>query len=198
MEIQTYRVGQLRTNCYLLVATTSDQCLIVDPGDDADLIGSEIMRQNLEPQMILATHGHYDHILGAQELQLAFNIPFFVHQKDEFLVRELKKRTQHWSKQEIIEQPPKINSYLHNGQIFDLGEKQLKVIHTPGHTPGGVCFKVMDDQKVLTGDTIFDGAVGRTDLSYSSAQDLKKSIEKLKQECTGHHAFPGHGRDFWL
>ncbi len=198
MEIQTFKVGCLQTNCYLLTAETSDECLIVDPGDSAELISSEILRQNLTPQVIVATHGHYDHVLAAQELQVAFEIPFMVHQQDEFLVKELQKRAKHWMKREIVEQPPEISAFLEDEQLIDLGQEQIKVIHTPGHTPGGVCLKQVNGRLILTGDTIFADGVGRTDLSYSSSADLKKSVKKIKKSFEDSHAYPGHGDDFWI
>jgi glyoxylase-like metal-dependent hydrolase (beta-lactamase superfamily II) len=198
MELQTFKVGRLQTNCYLLVSENSNQCLIVDPGDSAELISSEILRQNLEPQTIIATHGHYDHIMAAQELQVAFDIPFMVHQQDEFLVNELQNRAKHWIQREIVEQPPELSAYLEDEQLIQLGQEQIKVIHTPGHTPGGVCFQETDGRILLTGDTIFSDGVGRTDLSYSSSADLKKSVKKIRQEYEDCHAYPGHGDDFWI
>ncbi len=198
MQLQTFKVGSLQTNCYLLTAETSDECLIVDPGDSAELISSEILRQNLVPQAIIATHGHHDHVLAAQELQVAFEIPFMVHQQDEFLVKELQKRAKHWRQREIIEQPPEVSAYLEDEQLIEFGQDQVKVIHTPGHTPGGVCFQEINGRILLTGDTIFSDVVGRTDLAYSSSTDLRQSVEKIKQKFKDCHAYPGHGDDFWI
>ncbi len=198
LEIQTLKVGPLQTNCYLVIAETSQHCLIIDPGDSAELISSEIMQQSLQPESIVATHGHFDHILAAKELQMAFGIPFLVQAKDEFLVNTLTKRAKHWLHREIIEQPPQINDFLTVAKPVKLGQQELRVFASPGHTPGGVCL-VNDQAKVIfTGDTIFARAVGRTDLSYSSSQALNKSVARLRQQFEDYHAYPGHGQDFYL
>ncbi len=198
INIQTLNVGPLSANCYLVSDENQAECLIIDPGGDAETISSEIVRQNLQPKYSLATHGHYDHILGAREVQLAFSLPFFVHNQDLFLVRELKERAQHWTNREIIEEPPEIDEFLSDGQEFLLGKKIWKVLATPGHTPGGICLYNEKEKIIFTGDTLFADAVGRTDLSYSSKKDLKKSLEKIKKRFAGYHAYPGHGKDFYI
>lgn len=83
MRIQKFVVGELQANCYLVIDEISDNCLIIDPGDEANLISENILRQNLKPVGIVATHGHFDHVMAANELQMAFNIPFYIHSKDE-------------------------------------------------------------------------------------------------------------------
>ncbi len=198
MKIQTFQLGPLNTNCYLVFSDTGDECLVIDPGGSSSTVSEEIMRQNLNLKAIIATHGHYDHILGAKELQLAFSVPFMVHKQDQFLVNDLKSRAQHWTNREIIESPPDIDQYLENGQEISLDSETLKIMHTPGHTPGGVCLINHPEQTVFTGDTIFSDGVGRTDLSYSSGADLKQSVKKIKNDLSGFHAYPGHGQDFYL
>jgi len=196
--IRVFSVGFLNTNCYMLIGEVSNSCLILDPGGSAETISSEIIRQNLQPQAILATHGHYDHILGAHELQLAFEIPFYVHEADAFLVKGMRERAQHWMQTEVIEQPPQIDGFLTDGQQVQLGEQIWQVLASPGHTPGGICLFNQEEKVVFTGDTLFADAVGRTDLSYSSKKDLKKSLAKIKEKFAGYHAYPGHGEDFYI
>lgn len=198
MNIQTFQLGPLNTNCYLVTANDDDTCLVIDPGGSADTVSAEIVRQNLKLQAIAATHGHYDHILGANELQLAFAVPFLVHQQDQFLVKEIRQRAQHWTQREIVEQPPEMSQFLTDGQELSLGSQKLEVMHTPGHTPGGVCLVNRQEKIVFTGDTVFADGVGRTDLSYSSAADLKQSLKKIRSQLQGFHAYPGHGQDFYL
>ena len=198
MNIQTFQLGPLNTNCYLVTANDDDTCLVIDPGGSADTVSAEIVRQNLKLQAIAATHGHYDHILGANELQLAFAVPFLVHQQDQFLVKEIRQRAQHWTQREIVEQPPEMSQFLTDGQELSLGSQKLEVMHTPGHTPGGVCLVNGQEKIVFTGDTVFADGVGRTDLSYSSAADLKQSLKKIRSQLQGFHAYPGHGQDFYL
>ncbi|MBD3250298.1 MAG: MBL fold metallo-hydrolase [Candidatus Pacebacteria bacterium] len=197
MQIQTLKVGQLRTNCYLVSADLSLDCLIIDPGDDADIISEEIMRQNLEPQAIIATHGHYDHVLASRELQLGFEIPFFVRQADQFLVDKMKKSAEYWSSRTIIEEPPKVGRYLEPGQEIEFGQEQLTVFPAPGHTPGGICLYNQEQRIIFSGDTVFgQGLVGRTDLPYSNPADLRKTVKTIKSKFEGYDAYPGHGDSF--
>jgi glyoxylase-like metal-dependent hydrolase (beta-lactamase superfamily II) len=198
MTTLSFSVGPLNTNCYLLISDADSQCLVIDPGGSAEMLASEIQRRNLKPQAIIATHGHFDHILAAHELQLAFKIPFMVQKNDQFLVKELQARAQHWISHQIIEQSPTISSFLQAEQKIALGQEELQVILSPGHTPGGVCLVNEQEQLIFTGDTIFADGVGRTDLSYSSARDLKKSIANLRQNFAGYLAYPGHGKQFYF
>lgn len=195
ISIQTIEVGNLNTNCYFLI-DEQDKCLIVDPGDNADFLAEELMRQNLEPELIVATHGHYDHILAASELQAAFGIPFLVGKEDEFLVKEMKNRAQHWIGRSIIQEPPSITGYLQQDELLSFGQESLEVLASPGHTPGGVVLYSHKERMALTGDTLFADAVGRTDLSYSSKSDLKQSLAKINSQLADFTGYPGHGPRF--
>jgi glyoxylase-like metal-dependent hydrolase (beta-lactamase superfamily II) len=196
MKIQTLVLGPLETNCYLAIDEISGECLIIDPADDAELISDEILRQQLKPIAIIATHGHYDHIMAASALQLNFDLPFMLHPEDEFLVKDLVKRASFWQQQEIQLQPPKITNYLKSGQEIKFGKVFMKVVHTPGHTPGGVCIVNYKEKTIFTGDTLFSNAIGRTDLSYSLPKKMKKSVKNLKESFQGFEGFPGHGKSF--
>jgi hypothetical protein len=145
MEVKTFTLGELQTNCYLV------RGLIIDPGDEANFISEQILRLGIKPVAIVATHGHFDHILAANELQLAFRIPFLIHPKDLFLVKNLQKNASFWTERRIVERGP--------GEIGDLrdfggvggdgGFGGLKVIQTPGHTPGSVCQGRLDKRENL-------------------------------------------------
>jgi glyoxylase-like metal-dependent hydrolase (beta-lactamase superfamily II) len=198
MEIKSFVVGRLGTNCYLLTCPETDSSLIIDPGDDANMISEYILKNNFKPLAIVATHGHYDHILAAKELQLGFDIPFYLHHKDQFLVQELKQRAAHWMNRKIIEEPPEIDKKLVDNDAVSFGEQKLTVLHTPGHTPGGICLYNNTDKVFFSGDTIFADGVGRTDLSYSSPAALQKSLKKINSKMKNYHGFPGHGKDFIL
>lgn len=103
-----------------------------------------------------------------------------------------------WLKREIVEQSPKINQYLKEGNNISLGEENLKVIETPGHTPGGICFYNSSAKILFSGDTIFKDGVGRTNFSYSSTPKLKNSLKKIEQQFKGFLIYPGHGPEFYL
>ncbi|HQM15659.1 MAG TPA: MBL fold metallo-hydrolase [Candidatus Woesebacteria bacterium] len=197
MEIQQLVLGELDTNTYLLIDTSSRECLIIDPADEASLIADEILTQNLKPLGIVATHGHYDHNLAAAELQLNLDLPYWIHQKDEFLIRELAKRASFWLKHEIVTTSPKVTHYLEDQKEFVIGKVKMSVFHTPGHTPGSCCLVIPQDQVVLTGDTLFANSIqGRTDLSYSSQPQIEKSLSMIKKNWLGYRGLPGHGNEF--
>lgn len=196
MRIETIVAGELQTNCYIVSDILSKECLIIDPGDGADTISEQILIQNLSPIAIVATHGHFDHILAAYELQTAFEIPFLIHKKDEFRLPKMKASGEFWLKRKIWSKPPTADKLLSNGDLIKFGEHELKVIHTPGHTPGGICLYSTKEKIIFTGDTIFKHGVGRTDLPYCSQEDLQKSLKKIKSKFTGYKAYPGHEEEF--
>jgi hydroxyacylglutathione hydrolase len=186
MEIKCLRVGELQTNSYLIWDENTRECFIIDPGDDADFITTEILQLKLKPLGILLTHGHYDHCLACLELKLNFNIPIYLNPKDNFLYQNAAKSANHWSATKALKQPP--ISPLPTE--INLGNKTIKVISSPGHTPGSVCFYV--SPHLFVGDTIFADGIGRTDFSYSSASDLKKSLAKIHSYPKGTLFYPGH------
>lgn len=190
MKIFKYSLGELQANCYLLVK--DKKCLMIDPGDNADFLLEEISRQNLTLEAMLATHGHFDHIMGAGAVQTAINKPLAINKKDEFLVKRLKSSVEHFLgyAPDII--TPEITP--HKEGKFKVGSLTLEVIHTPGHTPGSVCFFLRDQKVVFTGDTLFKNAVGRYDFSYGSKKDLYSSIrDKLFTLPDDIKVNPGHG-----
>lgn len=186
MEIKTLSVGQLQANCYLVWDRDTNDCLIIDPGDDADYITTEIINLKLKPKAILLTHGHYDHVLACLELKLNFNLPIFLNPKDNFLYQKADRSAGHWSKNKALKQP--LTKPL--PEKIKLGKELIKVIKTPGHTPGSVCFYC--SPHLFVGDTIFENGVGRTDFSYASSSDLKKSINSIFKLPDETLIYPGH------
>jgi len=189
--IETLVVGQLQTNCYLVFDKETRKAVIIDPGDDVEFIIQKIKDLDLEPQFILVTHGHFDHILGVLELKLAFKIPFLAHKKDEFLIKRAGKTADYFVKGEsnLI---PKIDKYIKEGDQIVFGKKgELKVVETPGHSPGGVVF--LTEGVCFSGDTLFKQAIGRTDYSYGSSKDLLESLKKIFKLPKETIIYPGHG-----
>jgi glyoxylase-like metal-dependent hydrolase (beta-lactamase superfamily II) len=187
MQIKTLSVGQLQANCYLLWNEETLNCFIIDPGDDADFITEEVLRLGLNPQAILLTHGHFDHCLGCLELKLNFNLPIYLHPKDNFLYQNAAKSADHWSATKALKQPPT----LPFPKEIKLDEKIVKIISTPGHTPGSVCFYAKP--YLFTGDTLFADTVGATNHAYSSRADLQKSLKTLAKLPPETEIYPGHG-----
>jgi len=156
---------------------------------------TDIQRNDLTPRLIIGTHGHFDHLMSVLELKLAFNIPFYLHKDDEFLLDRLDSTAMHFLQLDPGP-PPDIDAYLKNKADIKVGDISLKVIHTPGHTPGSICLHEAKEKIIFVGDVIFkDGMEGRTDFSYSDKSKLKKSIRlilKLPKETT---VFSGHGEE---
>lgn len=198
VEILTLSVGSLSTNCYILIDCKTSLCLIIDPGDDADYIERIISDKRITPINIFATHGHFDHIMAGLELQLAYNIPFFINTDDIFLVNNMQSSVKHFLGYNA-DPSPKIDGNLSDGDILKIGTIDVKVIHTPGHTPGSVCFYLELERKLFTGDTLFaEGSVGRTDFSYGDSVALNKSLIKIFKLGNDIMILPGHGESSYI
>lgn len=190
-EVKTLVVGQLQTNCYLVFDRTTKEVAIIDPGDDSDYIISQILQNELVPKTIIATHGHFDHILAATDLQLTFEIPFLIHKKDTFLVTRMRRTAGHFLGTDSGPEPI-MKEYLREGMKVYVGDASLEVAETPGHTPGSVGLKSRGI--VFVGDTIFaGGGKGRDDFSYSNSVELEKSIKKVLRLPKDTVIFSGHG-----
>lgn len=194
MEIICLTTGDLSTNCFLAIDEATRQTLIIDPGDEGDFLSTTILEKRLIPQAIILTHGHYDHCLAALEIKLNFSLPIYLHQKDLFLYEKAHLSAKHFSHIVIPKLPP-IDHFLEDQEIITFGNSSLKVLHTPGHTPGSVC--LYSGPTLFTGDTLFLSGIGSTDHSYSSPLDLKKSLSKLKKFPSNTLIYPGH-EDFGL
>lgn len=189
--IKILQVGSLKTNCYLVIGKTS--IIIIDPGDDAQYLSDEIQKLALKPELIIATHGHFDHIMAVNELKANFKIPFLMNKKDEKLLSWMRKSSAYFTHFDPGP-PPVIDQTLSEKREIKIANLKAKIIEAPGHTPGSVCF-YFEDQKILfAGDTIFErGGVGRTDFPYSNKKELDKSIKKLISLPEETLVYSGHG-----
>ncbi|MBU0579309.1 MBL fold metallo-hydrolase [Patescibacteria group bacterium] len=195
MQIETFSLGQLATNCYLAWCEKTREAIVIDPADEGGFISEKILELDLKPVAIIITHGHFDHLLGLLELKLNFSqVPIMMYEADLFLVKSAKKRTQHWLKMQVDPVPiPDI--FLKEGDKIKFGQETLTVLHTPGHTPGSIC--LYNDGAIFTGDTLFAGGViGRTDLSYSSPKHMSQSLTKVKELLGSKQMYAGHGDSF--
>lgn len=195
MQIKTLKLGQLDTNCYLVWCEQTEEAIVIDPADEGSFISEQILELGLKPVAIVLTHGHFDHILGLLELKLNFSqTPIMMHEADLFLVESVQQRAQHWLKM-AVDPAPQPDKLLKDGDKIRFGQEVLKVMHVPGHTPGGIC--LYDDGVMFTGDTLFrDGIPGRTDLSYSSPRKMNQSLQKIKELPGSRQMYPGHGASF--
>lgn len=189
MNVNTYILGELATNCYIL--TEENKAIILDPSDNADFILEIIVREKLQVLAILLTHGHFDHVLAVGELQESLHIPVYLDEKDAFLTNRTKETADHFLEFQVPILPfvSKDISLVKKG----IPPFSFSVIKTPGHTPGGVSLYFKKEKVLFSGDTLFKDAIGRYDLSYSSKSDLQKSLQKLYKLPPDTIVYPGHG-----
>ena len=196
MEIKRFNCNYLSENCY--VASEGAGAVIVDPGfldDEIDGLYSYMDAEGLKPEAILLTHAHFDHILATKILQDKYGIPVFLH-PDEQSTLQLDRK---YVAEENIRnfQPEFERTPVSDGQtlVFAEGRLKFRVIATPGHTPGGVCYYEETDGVLFSGDTLFAGTIGRTDLEYGDYDMLIRSIMEKLILLPGETAvYPGHGR----
>jgi len=189
MFIQRLAVGELRANCYLVANKEGGQAAIIDPGGDTELILETIKKHDLKPVYIINTHGHVDHTLANSSLAKATSARILIHREDARILSDPKANLSGWFNQAITSSADEL---LENGQIIEVSDLKIEVIHTPGHTRGGICLKVKD--KVFTGDTLFASGIGRTDLPGGDYETLLDSIrQKLLTLPDETIIYPGHG-----
>jgi len=192
MIIEKRAVEPFMKNGYVLACPDSRHATYIDPGEEAEQLLSWIDQQELELISIVNTHAHMDHICGNGQVKEVWDVPIYLHQEDEELYKALPVQAS-WFGMTYPPAPP-IDYYLHPSQQLGVGDLTLKIIHTPGHSPGSVTIQV--EEHLFCGDLIFAGSVGRTDLPGGSHEVLLKSIREkilsLGDDCILH---PGHGPD---
>jgi glyoxylase-like metal-dependent hydrolase (beta-lactamase superfamily II) len=190
MKVETVVVGALETNCYLVYCEKTLECAVVDPGADPEKIFRAIADKNLKPVTLINTHGHVDHIGANKDIKDRFDVPLLIHEADVPLLQNALLS-------EIAfllcaQASPDPDSFLREGDEIRFGESRLQVLHTPGHSPGSVSLK--GEGLLLSGDTLFCGGVGRTDLPGGSWDELVRSIQERIFTLDGQtRVYPGHG-----
>jgi len=183
MIIETFTVGMLSTNCYVVNSEKSKEAIVIDPGLDSPIEAQQIFdfitKEKLKIKLILNTHGHQDHISGDIVFQEKYNVPIYIHKYDAPLL-------------EVLEQnkfPAPV--LLENGSLINVGDESFTVMLTPGHTPGSIC--LVGEKLVFTGDTLFNEGIGRTDFPGGSMRDMRQSLQKIVQLPDYFLIYPGHG-----
>ncbi len=188
-------VGPFSSNSYILGCEKTKQGLIIDPGDEGERIISTVNEVGVKIIKLLHTHAHYDHVGATLSLKKRFpDAEVSLHKDDQSLYYELPLQARLFGFQ--AENPPKIEHFLTNGEKITFGNFSLKVIHTPGHSPGGVSFLLIENNQIFTGDTLFYRSIGRTDLWGGNYEKLINSIkDKLFILDNNVKVFPGHGEE---
>ncbi len=211
MILKQFSAGIYETNNYLLICEETREAALIDASGDFEAVEKLLKDTNAELKYLLNTHGHWDHIMGDNEIQKAFVpqqkdkqlseesgtyeeqrrlLKVLIHKSDEFYLKMLPAQLVMHGVKPCA--PPKINGFLEDNQEITVGNMKIKVIHTPGHTPGGVCFLV--EKSLFSGDTLFAQSVGRTDFPGSSYKAIEASIKnKLFTLDDDVVVYPGHG-----
>ena len=178
MELKTFPIGSLQTNCYMAWAEGSEKCILIDPGYEPELLLEQVRLQRKNLEAILLTHGHFDHVGGVKQIAAETGCKVYI------CAEELK-------------QPLRYSDGLHytdtvaEGDVLELAGLTLQVLHTPGHTPGCVCYLCGDT--LFSGDTLFAGTCGRTDLPGGDFKAIQASLQRLAALEGDLKVLPGHG-----
>lgn len=182
-------VGMISTNCYLISNVDTKEVIIIDPADSYDILVRLIEEKNLNPVAIMLTHGHFDHILAAHELGHKYKINIYAGKEEKQLLEDSRLNCSLLMSKEIVVTP---DILLQDGEDLTIGGMNIKVIHTPGHTAGSVCYYFYDNNVLVTGDTLFNGCIGRTDLPTGSSKLIMSSIKSIMMLEDNIKVLPGH------
>ncbi|HHZ16223.1 MAG TPA: MBL fold metallo-hydrolase [Clostridia bacterium] len=178
MKIKIIPVGMLQANCYLVYDEEAKEAMVIDPGAPEEKILEEINALDLVVKYLVNTHGHYDHVEGNAYVHKATGALLYIHEEDSAMMTEVAA--------------VKADGFLRDGQILEVGKLRWTVLHTPGHTKGGIC--LVGQGVCFSGDTLFAGTIGRTDFPDGSLEEMMRSLETklaaLPDETT---VYPGHG-----
>ncbi|MBQ8881129.1 MAG: MBL fold metallo-hydrolase [Oscillospiraceae bacterium] len=179
MNIVTLPLGSYQTNCYIAWGDDSNSCIVIDPGYAPETVLAEAKRLGKSIAAILLTHGHFDHVGGVRWLTTETDCPVYLH-KNELSQPE-----------EMTAGPLVYTQNYDEADMLELAGLSLRVLHTPGHTPGSVC--LLSEDTVFSGDTLFMDSCGRTDFPGGSMADMRKSLKRLAELPGDYRVLPGHG-----
>ncbi len=189
MKIEDFVVGPLQVNCYVAYDEESREAMIVDPGDNAGGILAILEQQRLQPRYIVCTHGHFDHIGAVAAVKAGTEAKVVLHGADLQIYEGAHDLAALMGFS--LEQQPAPDILVAEGDSLRLGNTIVTIMHTPGHSPGGIC--LLHGDLLLSGDTIFAGSIGRTDFPGGSLQAMKKSFRRIIDLPAETRIFPGHG-----
>lgn len=179
MEVKTMPLGAYQTNCYLAWGDSADSCVVIDPGYTPEIVLSEAKKQNKTIAAVLLTHGHFDHVGGVRELAERVGCPVYLHEQELSLPESFTAGPLYYT-----------DTYG-EGDVLELSNLSIRVLHTPGHTPGSVC--LLTEGTVFAGDTLFQNSIGRTDFPGGSFTQMQNSLNLLAAMPGNYRVLPGHG-----
>ncbi|MDR2457135.1 MAG: MBL fold metallo-hydrolase [Clostridiales Family XIII bacterium] len=189
IKVKKVKTGIIEENCYLVYDKGTKCAAIIDPGEGIDQVIDVVDAQNLNPEIIINTHGHYDHISDDDKIRLKYKIPLAIHKDEVEMIVDPKKNASFILGESLVVKFPEI--LLEDSQDIKLSFTTFKVLSTPGHSKGSIC--LLCKPYLFTGDTLFAGAIGRTDLWGGSNESILQSLEKLKKLDPFITVCPGHG-----
>jgi hydroxyacylglutathione hydrolase len=189
MIIKKLVVGPLQENCYIVGDKKTKKAIVIDPGDEPDRVIDEIKDSGLEVSAVILTHGHFDHIGAAGDIRKETGAKILMHKEDMESYTLAREQAAFWGFD--MDDLPLPDGFVEEGQEIKAGGLGFKVMHTPGHTKGGIC--LYGEGVIFTGDTIFQGSVGRTDFPGGSMEELRKSFRRLLDLPDDTKVFSGHG-----
>lgn len=189
MLINELAVGQLEANCFIVSDEKTKEAIIIDPGDDDEEIMDVVKKDNLHVKYIVCTHAHFDHVGAVADIKERTNALICIHKDEVEVYKRAGDFAAFWGFR--IKPLPEPDMLLNDGDIIVFGNLSLKVLHTPGHSPGGMC--LYGEDVIFTGDTLFAGSVGRTDLPGGNINELKKSFLRLMSFPPETRVYAGHG-----
>lgn len=190
MIIKELVVGPIGANCIILGCEKTLKAAVIDPGDEGDRILAELAKEKLTLECIINTHGHFDHVGGNKRLKEVTGANILIHAEDAPMLEHLEEMAMAFGMR--MENSPPADKTVADGDMISFGEISLKVIHTPGHSPGGI--SLQSDGFIIAGDTLFQGSIGRTDLPGGDYDTLISSIKtKLLTLDTKTKVYTGHG-----
>ena len=197
LTVKCFTCNMLSENCYVVCDEPRD-CVIIDCGayypEEGQAIVGYIRQQQLTPRHLLCTHGHFDHCMGNGYIFRAFGLKPRAHQDDSFLMEEMERQTSDILGIPIHLDVPPVGNYLTDSDIITFGSHTWQILHTPGHTPGGIVFYDADEHIAFSGDTLFRMSIGRTDFERGSYADMMTSLHMLATQLPADtKIYAGHG-----
>lgn len=190
MRIFKFTVGAMGTNSYILLDDKTKKAALIDPGDEPDRLISALKTKDASLSYIILTHGHFDHIMALGRIKEKTGAPILIHRDDAVMLEDRALSLLDRFGNSDIE-VPRADRFLSDGEIISLGDSEIKVIHTPGHTPGSVCLLIGDE--LMSGDTLFRESIGRYDFPGGDYGAIITSLEKIVSLGVKGKIYPGHG-----